>query len=367
VTAAAPAFDADAMLADLGRLVACESPSDDLAALERSADEIAALGRRLFGRDPERHGVHLRWTFGTPRFLVLGHHDTVWPRGTIDRWPMVVDGDRVSGPGCFDMKGGLVLAMHAVAALPSPEGVVLLWTGDEEIGAPTSQDLIVDTARGLEATLVTEPCAGGAVKVARKGIRVLRLTVTGRASHAGLEPEKGVNAGVELAHHLVAVSGWTRPDGLTLVPTLVEGGTTMNTVPATASAVFDMRGPSAADMDRMEQRLRDLVPVLDGAALEVTRHHGRGPLEASASASLFRLARDVAMDLGQGDLGGVEVGGVSDGNFTAAAGVPTLDGLGVIGDGAHAEGEWCSLASMVDRAQLVHGMLARLQREGLAP
>ena len=366
-TSDTPGFDADAMLDDLERLVSRESPSDDLEALERSADEVAALGHRLFGRDPERHGVHLRWRFGTPRFLVLGHHDTVWPLGTIDRWPMTVDGDRVSGPGCFDMKGGIVLAMHAAAALDSPDGVVVLWTGDEEIGAPTSRDLIVDTATGLEATLVTEPCAGGSVKVARKGIQVLRLTATGRASHAGLEPEKGVNAAVELAHQLVAISQWERPPGLTLVPTQVQAGTTMNTVPAAASVVFDMRGPSAQDMEAMEQRLRALEPVLAGATLEVARSHGRGPLEASSSASLFQLAREVASGLGQGELGGVEVGGVSDGNFTAAAGVPTLDGLGVIGDGAHAEGEWLSRASLVDRAALVHGMLARLQREGLAP
>lgn len=359
-------FDPEAMFRDLERLVSVESPSDDLDALARSADEVAALGTRLFGCDPIRHGVHLQWTFGTPRVLILGHHDTVWPRGTLARWPLTRDGDRATGPGCFDMKAGIVLAMHAVAALDSPEGVTIVWTGDEEIGAPTSQDLIVDTATGLAATLVTEPGVGTAVKVARKGLRTLQLHVTGRASHAGLEPENGINAAVELAHHIVTADAWPRPEGLSMVTTLVGAGSTMNTVPATASATFDLRGWLQSDLDDMVQRLRSLTPVLDGAGLTVEQMTGRGPLEETMSRDLYELARDVARECGQPELGSVRVGGVSDGNFTAAAGVPTLDGLGATGGGAHAEGEWISVSSMGDRAALIHGMLTRLLAQSLA-
>ena len=348
------------MLSDIEQLVSCESPSNDQAALQRSADQVAALGARLLGAAPVRHGVHLHWTFGEPRVLLLGHHDTVWPMGTLARWPMTRDGDRVTGPGCYDMKAGIVLAMHAAAALDTLDGVAIFMTGDEEIGAPTSRDLIVEAATGLEATLVTEPCVGSAVKVARKGIRNLRLTVTGRASHAGLEPEKGVNAGVELARQLVEIETWPRPPGLSLVPTLVSAGTTMNTVPAAAVATFDMRGWLETDLDEMEHRLRSLEPANSRATLEVEVTHGRGPLEDSASTDLFGLARSVAAELGHPPLEGVRVGGVSDGNFTAAAGVATLDGLGASGDGAHAEGEWISVSALGDRAALLHGMLARL-------
>lgn len=360
VSDTASLFDPETMFADLERLVSVESPSNDPEALARSVDEVAALGQRLFGRDPVRHGVHLQWTFGNPRVLILGHHDTVWPIGTLERWPLTRDGDRATGPGCFDMKAGIVLAMHAVAALDSPEGVTILWTGDEELGAPTSHDLIVDTATGLEATLVTEPGVGTAVKVARKGLRTLELCVSGRASHAGLEPENGINAAVELAHHIVAADAWPRPEGLSMVTTLAAAGTTMNTVPAAASATFDMRGWLQSDLDDMEERLRSLTPVLEGAELAIQQMTGRGPLEETMSRDLYELARDVARDCGQPELGSVRVGGVSDGNFTAAAGVPTLDGLGATGAGAHAEGEWINVSSMGDRAALLHGMLTRL-------
>ena len=353
-------FDTEAMLADLERLVNCESPSNDQAALQRSADEVAALGARLLGAEPVRHGIHLHWTFGTPRVLLLGHHDTVWPLGTLARWPMTRDGDRVTGPGCYDMKAGIVLAMHAAAALESLDGVSIFLTGDEEIGAPTSKALIVEAAAGLDATLVTEPCVGSTVKVARKGIRNMRITVTGRASHAGLEPEKGVNAAVELARHLVEVESWARPDGLSLVPTLVTAGTTMNTVPAAATATFDMRGWLESDLDAMEARMMALAPHDPDARLAVEVTHGRGPLEDSASTDLYELAQDVTAQLRHPPLAAARVGGVSDGNFTAAAGIPTLDGLGASGDGAHAEGEWIDVSTLATRAQLLQGMLEHL-------
>lgn len=358
------AFDPERLLADTAALVEVESPSDDAGALAKSADAVATLGTRLLGRAPERIGDNLRWTFGTPRVLLLGHHDTVWPLGTLRRWPFEIADGRATGPGCFDMKAGLAMALHAVTGLEEPDGVAILVTSDEEIGAPGSRDLILDTARGLDAALVTEPSADGAVKIARKGMRTVRLVVTGRASHAGLEPEAGVNAGVELAHHLVAIESWHRPPDTSLVPTLVSAGTTMNTVPATAHATFDLRSSSAAALDDVEAHLRELTPIADGATVQVEHVHGRGPLEEASSRDLFALARRVAGTLGIGDLDGVAVGGVSDGNLTASIDTPTLDGLGAVGGGAHAEGEWIEVASLADRTALLHGMVTALLDHG---
>lgn len=360
-----PTFDTAAMLADLADLVAVESPSDDLDACMRSADAVAALGRRVMGHDAEIHGVaDVRWRLGMPRVLVLGHHDTVWPLGTLDRWPFEVRDGRASGPGCFDMKAGIVIALHAVAALDDPTGVAILVTGDEEIGAPRSRGLIEDTAAGLEATVVAEPSAAGALKIARKGLRNLRLVVEGRAAHAGLEPELGVNAAVELAHQLTEIARWDLPGDTTLVPTLLSGGTTMNTVPVRAEVQFDMRSSRAEHLDAVTARMAALAPRLDGARLAVERLHGRGPLEEPMSRSLHDVAQAVAHRLGHDLPEAVAVGGVSDGNITASLGVPTLDGLGAVGDGAHREGEWVDVDSLAERAALLHGLLAQVLAGG---
>lgn len=357
----------DEMLADLRDLVEVESPSDDPAAIARSADVVAALGTRLLGQPPVRHGDNLLWRFGRPRVLLLGHHDTVWPVGTLARRPFAVDDDRVTGPGCFDMKAGLVMAFHAVAAMGDPDGMAVLVTCDEEVGAPTSRELIVATARDCLATLVCEPAIGPAVKIARKGMRNLRLHVTGRAAHAGLAPHEGVNAGVELARHLVSIATWDLPGDTTLVPTVLQAGTTMNTVPASASALLDLRAWEAEDLDEVTNRVRALESTLAGATTQVEVTHGRGPLESTMAAGLYGLARDAAEELGLGDLPAARVGGVSDGNFTAAAGVPTLDGLGATGDGAHAQGEWCSRASLVPRTRLLAALAGRVIGNGQAP
>ncbi|MDN5931933.1 MAG: M20/M25/M40 family metallo-hydrolase, partial [Pseudonocardia sp.] len=200
------------MLADLEELVTCESFSADHAALARSADVVAALGARLLGGEPERlvlGGVpHLRWTFGTPRVLLLGHHDTVWPAGSLATHPWSVLEGIARGPGVLDMKAGLVQMFHALASLPSPDGVCVLVNGDEELGSPTSVGLITESVRGCVATFVLEAAAGpaGALKTARKGISRYEVVAHGRAAHAGLEPEKGVNAAIEMAHQILAIA-----------------------------------------------------------------------------------------------------------------------------------------------------------------
>jgi glutamate carboxypeptidase len=348
---------------ELAELVSCESPSADGAALRRCADVVDELGRRRLGVGAQRvdvgDRVHLLWTFGRPRVLFVGHYDTVWPLGTLARWPFEADGDRLTGPGVFDMKAGIVQGFAALEALPDLDGVAVVLTADEEVGSVTSQALVEDVARGARAALVLEPSADGAVKVARKGVGMFRLEVTGRAAHAGLEPEKGINATVEAAHQVLAVSGLARPElGTTVTPSVVRGGTTVNTVPAQAVVSIDVRVAVATEMGRVQDALQSLTPQLPGAALKVVAESLRMPLEPAMSAELFARAQRLAPDHGLASLDGVTVGGGSDGNLTAAIGTPTLDGLGAVGGNAHAEGEWISISAMPQRAALV-GALAR--------
>ena len=355
----------DDMLADLEALVAVESSSDDLAATGACANHVTALARRLLDAEAERcevaGRVHLRWTFGRPRVLLLGHFDTVWPTGTAARWPFEVSDGRATGPGAFDMKAGIVQGFYALRALDSLDGVAVLLTSDEEIGSPTSRELIEQTAAGLDATLVLEPSAGGHLKTARKGTSDYTLHVTGRASHAGLEPEKGVNAAVELAHQILALLPLARPDaGTTVTPTVVAGGTVLNVVPAAASVRVDVRAFTQDEQERVDRALRGLTPVLPGAALHLEGGINRPSLPEAASADLFARAQRLNAELGLPPLGSATVGGGSDGNFTAGLGVPTLDGLGAVGDGAHAEGEHVVVDTVPERAALVAALVADL-------
>ncbi|WP_370416646.1 M20 family metallopeptidase [Streptomyces fradiae] len=360
------------MLADLEELVTCESYSADHAAVARSARVVADQGSRLLGARPETlvvDGVtHVRWSFGAPRILLLGHHDTVWPIGSIKTHPWSVERDIARGPGVFDMKAGLVQMFHALASLPSLDGVCVLVTGDEEVGSDTSRPLIEELARQCEAALVLEASApGGALKTARKGVSLYDLTVHGRAAHSGLEPEKGVNAATELAHQLLAlgriadtVTARTGP-GTTVVPTVMTAGTASNTVPARADLSVDVRVPSAAAQDAVDQLIRTLRPHDPRARLLVSGGPNRPPLDPEASAKLFALAGDVAARLGLGPLWQAAVGGASDGNYTAGAGCPTLDGLGAVGDGAHAAHEHVVTTTMPDRARLLAHLVGALQ------
>ncbi|MFD0474985.1 M20/M25/M40 family metallo-hydrolase [Nonomuraea thailandensis] len=251
-----------ALLADLEELVACESPSSDHAAVARSAGLVARIGAGRLGAEPERITVdgcsHLRWRFGDGdrQVLLLAHHDTVWPLGTLAARPYELAGGVVRGPGCFDMLAGLVMAVHAVADLPVRTGVTLLVTGDEEIGSPSSRALIEEEARRSRAALVLEASAdGGALKVGRKGVSLYEVRVTGRAAHAGLEPDKGVNATMELARLAIAVDALGDPAaGTTVTPTVMSSGTTSNTVPAYGSFAVDVRAWTHAEQSRVDRR-----------------------------------------------------------------------------------------------------------------
>ncbi|CAM5436708.1 M20 family metallopeptidase [Streptomyces atroolivaceus] len=367
------------MLADLEALVRCESFSADHAALARSARAVGAIGARLLGAGPETivvEGVtHLRWVFGTPRVLLVGHHDTVWPVGSLQARPWSVAGGVARGPGVLDMKAGLVQMFHALASLRSLDGVCVLVNGDEEVGSPTSRELIEEAARGSAAAFVLEASGDehGALKTARKGSSRYEVTVHGRAAHAGTSPEKGVNAAVEAAHQVLAIDGigatatgsagrGATGTGLTVTPTLLAAGSTPNTVPALARIAVDVRVPSLAAQDDVDALMRGLSPRTPGARLEVRGIGGRPPMEAGASAELFALASRIALELGRRPLRGVTVGGVSDANFTAAVGCPTLDGLGAVGGGAHADDEYVEVAEMVPRARLLAGLISRTPR-----
>jgi glutamate carboxypeptidase len=364
------AFDEAALVADIRTLVECESPSRDRAALARSARVVATLGERLLGAAPEvletGDATHLRWRFGSvPSVLLLAHHDTVWPLGTLAERPFAVAAGIMTGPGCFDMKAGLVMALHAVAALGDRDGVTLLVTGDEELGSPGSRTLIEAEASGIRAALVLEASAdGGDFKTERKGVSLYTVVVQGRAAHAGLEPHVGVNATVELAHQIGILANLGDPDaGTTVTPTLASSGTTTNTVPAQARVAVDVRVRSIAEQERVDSALRTLSPGIPDAVITVTGGPNRPPLERSSSAELAAHTRAIARRLGQAEPEDAAVGGASDGNFTAGLGIPTLDGLGAVGGGAHAEDEHVVVAQLAPRTLLVHQLLVELLEE----
>lgn len=359
------AVDLDALLADVRALVGCESPSHDLAAVAASAEVVAGVGARVLGQEPERivlDGVtHLRWRVGTgpSRVLLLGHHDTVWPLGSLATHPCTVEDGVLRGPGCFDMAAGVVMALHAAAG---PDGVTVLVTGDEEVGSLTSRELVEDEARRAQAVLVLEASAdGGALKTERKGTSMYDVRITGRAAHAGLEPEKGVNAGLELAHQLLAIAGLDDAGhGTSVVPTAGSVGTTTNTVPASAHVSVDVRARTPEEQERVDRDLRALRPVLDGAVVTVTGGVNRPPLDAESSRALWERAVAVAERLGLPPLTSAAVGGASDGNLTAGVGTPTLDGLGAVGGGAHADHEHVLVAELAPRTALLRALVEDL-------
>ncbi|MDT0187598.1 M20 family metallopeptidase [Microbacterium sp. ARD31] len=363
--AAASGVDLDALLHDVRALVECESPSADLAAVARSAEVVAEVGTRRLGVPPERIVLegctHLRWQLGSgpSRVLLLGHHDTVWPLGTLARRPFAVEHGVLRGPGCFDMLAGLAMAFEAAAGT---EGVTILVTGDEELGSPTSRGLVEQEGAAADAVLVLEASAdGGALKTERKGVSLYDVEVAGRAAHAGLEPERGTNAAVELAHVVLALANLgDSAAGTTVTPTRATAGTTTNTVPAAARVAVDVRARTAAEQQRVDAAVRSLRPVLPGAGLAVRGGPNRPPLESSASAALFARACEVAARLGLPAPTSASVGGASDGNFTAGVGTPTLDGLGAVGGGAHAEDEHVLVAELPGRTALLRGLVADL-------
>jgi len=355
-----------AMVDALRMLVDAESPTADVDACRRCADVADDLAAEVLGSRAERiesgGRIHLRWRFGgQSRVLLVGHLDTVWPVGTLARWPFEVrDGD-ATGPGVFDMKAGVVQLLFALSALDSLDGVGVVLTTDEETGSATARPLIEETAAGIEAALVLEPSAAGALKTERKGVAHYELQVAGRAAHAGLDPEKGANAAVELAHQLLTVAALSRPEaGTTVTPTTVTAGTAPNTVPAHASAFVDVRVRTLAEAERIASALAGLRPETPGTSVSVSCSVEVPPLERRASAGLYARARRVAEEVGLPPLTDTSVGGGSDVNLLAALGLAVLDGLGAVGDHAHAEGEYVEVASLPERAALVAALVQDL-------
>jgi glutamate carboxypeptidase len=361
----------------LGGFVREESPSFDKAAVHRFGKIVAAEWRRRGAkinmlRQRER-GDHVRAEWNPQgnrakgQILVLGHLDTVYELGTLARMPFRVSNGRAYGPGVFDMKGGLVIALAAVDALNAngfapKRRVVFLWTSDEEIGSTTSRAAIEREARRSDAVLVLEPASrlDGRVKTGRKGVGEIEIIATGRAAHAGLNPENGVNAIEEIARQITRISRWNEPRrGVTVNAGVIEGGTRTNVVPERARVLVDVRATRATDMRALERKFRALRPILRGAKLEIRGGFTRPPMERKVSAALFEKARGLAKEMGV-TLGEAYVGGASDGNFTAALGVPTLDGLGAAGEGAHSPNENILIRSLPERAALLAGLLSTI-------
>jgi len=362
------------LLETIEALVSLESPTTDKAAVDQCGRALAArleaIGGRVSRLSRADRGDHLLAEFGcgTSQVLLLGHFDTVWPVGQLERMPLVRSNGRLHGPGVFDMKAGISIGMLATRALLETgvflsRRVVMLWTTDEEVGSATSRAAIEDEARRSDAVLVLEPSLpGGAVKTARKGCGEYELRVRGVAAHAGIDPSKGASAIHELARQIVLVQKLQDLDrGVSVNVGTISGGTRTNVVAEEARAVVDVRAPTKADAAQVDAAFRALKAVDDRTAVFVTGGLDRPPLERTAQvARLYQQATEVARELGQ-TLGEGSTGGGSDGNFTAALGVATLDGLGAIGDGAHALHEHVEIESLVDRAALVAGLIARLE------
>jgi glutamate carboxypeptidase len=364
-----------AMLAEVRALVEHESPSGDKPALDALADllewRLTELGCAV-GRIRNEHGGDiLSAAFLSsgdgPCTLVLGHFDTVWPRGTLASMPARVEGEQMQGPGVYDMKANLAMilavldAFRTLGARPSRPLHVML-TSDEEIGSPSSRTWIERMASEAAHVLVPEPpLANGGLKTARKGVGRFTVKVQGKASHAGVAPEAGASAIVELAHQVLKIHALNDlAAGTTVNVGVVRGGTAVNVVPAMGVAELDVRVTTRAAAEAAEQALRGFEPVTPGTQVHVDGHFNRPPMERTpAIAALFERARVIARGLGI-ELTEGATGGASDGNFTAALGVPTLDGLGVIGGGAHAADEHILVDSLPERAALLAALILEL-------
>lgn len=365
----------------LKRFVRCESPTDSKPAVDQFGRMVAAEWRKrearveICGQKSAGNHVRVVWAADSPRenrehskqILVLGHLDTVYETSTLRKMPVRETRRHLFGPGVFDMKGGIVIALFAVDALAHAgwlphRPIVFLWTSDEETGSSSSREVIEYEAQRSAAVLVLEPANGpkGELKTRRKATGTAELIIKGRAAHAGLDPGAGVNAVHEMAlqtARLMRLNNVRR--GITVNPTIAQGGTRSNVIAAEAHLIIDLRAETVADMRRIERRLKALRPILGGAELRVQGGFSRPPLERRASAALFSHARELAIQLGF-SVGESMAGGGSDGNFTAALGVPTLDGLGAVGDGAHSAGEHVIISALPQRAALLAALLSTL-------
>ena len=358
------------MLDLLKTLVEYESPSRNKAACDKLAVYLAglmeSLGCTIAWHRREHVGDHFSATYGegSETVLILCHYDTVWPVGELDNRPFKVAGGLAYGPGIYDMKGGIAQALYALMALQAVGAkvrrkIVFLFNSDEEIGSASSRELIETTAKAASFVLVPEPAApGGAVKIARKGWGMFDVAITGRAAHAGNDHANGVNAVEEMAHQVLCLQGMTNYErGTTVSVGEVKGGNSYNVVPDKATAKVDLRASTMVELTAATEKILGLQPVLAKTSVSVTGTINRPPLEATpANLALYERAKQIAAHLGFG-LGMLAVGGVSDGNFTSAIGVPTLDGLGADGEGAHAVNECLIIDAMPKRAALLAAMM----------
>lgn len=359
------------IMALIQELVECESPSDDPVAVNRFVDLVASkvAGVAKIRTFPGgRFGRHLRCEFALPgprrkegQILVLGHSDTVWSMGTLAQMPFRVAKGRLWGPGVLDMKSGIAFFLFALQAIrefdiPIRRKVLLQLNSDEEVGSESSRVLTEEAARESTAVLVLEPGTGmqGKLKTARKGVGAYTVSVQGRASHAGVDFEAGASAIVELARQIDRIAGFTNLSrGLTVNPGVISGGTRTNVIAAQAHAGIDVRIARAKDAVPLEKKFRALRPLDKRCAVRVEGGINRPPMERTpAIRGLIKVARGLAKDVGV-DLEESSTGGGSDGNFTAALGVPTLDGLGGVGEGAHANNESILVERIADRTALL--------------
>ena len=350
-------------------LARLESPTTDKAAVDRCGEELAQRIRAIGGvvtRLPQPDvGDHLRAEFGSgpSQVLLIGHFDTVWPLGQIDQMPLEIRDGCLFGPGVLDMKGGIALGMLAARALTEvapADRLVMLWTTDEESGSTTSRSMIEEEARRSRAVFVLEPAlVGGGVKTTRKGCGEFHLIVHGVAAHAGVDPDKGASAVHELAYQIVDLQRVRdMAPGVSLNIGMISGGTRPNVVAAEAHATIDIRVTTSEQATRVAATVRQRVPTIPGTRIEVTGGFDRPPLErTTAVARLYDRARGIAARLGH-DLQEGSTGGGSDGNFTAALGIPTLDGLGAEGAGPHALDEHIEVDRLPWRAALLAGLIA---------
>lgn len=363
------------MLAVLRAFVLAESPSLEKSPADRCcaiiAKEWRKRGPRVERLAQTHRGDHLRITWQPQnsrpagQLLVLGHYDTVYATGTLASMPFRISAGKTYGPGTLDMKAGIVQALFALEALlqiqtPLRKRLVFLWTSDEEIGSDSSRKLIEAEARRSDAVFVLEPAFGprGLLKTARKGVGEAEMIVRGRASHAGLAPQEGVNAVHELAQQITRLQQWNDlRRGISVNADVIEGGTRVNVIAERARAVIDLRALRLSDMRQLEKRLRALRPLTSGARLEIRSVFNRAPMERKVSAALFSRAKSLAAQMGL-MIGDCIAGGGSDGNLTAAVGIPTLDGLGAVGDGAHSAHEHIITKTMPQRAALLAALLA---------
>ena len=373
----------DEIVSTIRELVEIESPSDNKAAVDRVADAVAEKFSRLGGEvrfhRAKEFGSHLQVNFGGKAarpVLLLGHYDTVYPLGTLATMPCRAVDNKLTGPGVLDMKSGIALMLHALAALQDwrgedwrgglPRPVSVLLVSDEEVGSDSSRAITESLAKKAAAVLVLEPSYGrqGAVKTARKGVGEYLVKVTGKASHAGLDFQKGVNAILELARQIEKISSFTDlKKGLTVNVGVVSGGSRTNVVPAEAAAQVDVRIARMKDAAGIDKKMRSLRPFNRKCKIEITGGINRPPMERTAGvAALYAQAVAIARELGW-KLGEAAVGGGSDGNFTAGLGIPTLDGLGGVGDGAHAPHEHILISELPRRAALLAGLIERADRK----